>query len=224
MGVVDVLIRILIIRGDLIVNDRIMVKANAAENCIDFRTVSRKGNSPRRFYVVRDVFDRLVQEPYIIVQDIYFFAVLRLDAYRDTLTIEFSWLESRGGTLSGREETVVLPYGKLMDFVEASTQEGGPQTWRVLSMDVSRRRPQLIFEARKTLHAITENATIRHKLARCLNRHFQWPDSDQICFYSDFVPYSFFFQETRRGQQGICGGVILHGQEDMSKAYYSIHT
>ena len=25
-------------------------------------------------------------------------------------------------------------------------------------------------------------------------------------------------------QAGICGGLILHGQEDMSKAYYGIHT
>ena len=205
-------------------NDRILVKAYANEYGIDFRTVSKVQKSPHRFYILRDVLDRLEQEPYSVVNDIYSFAVLRRDSYRGTLEICFTWLRGSEKALTGRTETVTLPYDRLMEFVQASTQEGGPKTWRALSMDVSKRRPQLVFQAKETLHSVLENVTIRHKLFHYLDKQFRWPDSDKICFYNDFTPFSFFFRETRRGQPGICGGVILHGQEDMSKAYYSIHT
>ena len=205
-------------------NDRILVKAYANEHGIDFRTITRAQKSPHRFYILRSILARLERKPYIVAHDIYSFAVLRRDSYRGTLEISFTWLRGTARALSGREETVTLPYDKLMEFVAASAQEDGPETWRALSLDVSKRRPQLVFEAKETLHSVIENATIRHKLFRCLNNQFRWPDSDRISFYNDFTPFSFFFRETRRGQQGICGGLILHGQEDMSKAYYSVHT
>ena len=205
-------------------NDRILVKAYANEHGIDFRTITRARKSPHRFYVLRSVLARLEREPYLVAHDIYSFAVLRRDSYRGTLTIDFTWLKGTARALSGREETVILPYAELMEFVAASAQEGGPETWRALSMDVSTRRPQLVFEAKETLHSVIENATIRRKLFRSLNQQFRWPDSDRISFYNDFAPYSFFFRETRRGKDGICGGLILHNQEDMSKAYYSVHT
>lgn len=205
-------------------NDRILVKAYANEHGIDFRTVTRARKSPHRFYVLRSVLARLEREPYLVAHDIYSFAVLRRDDYRGTLTIDFTWLRGTARALSGREETVILPYAALMEFITASAQEGGPQTWRALSLDMTHRKPKFVFQSKETLHSVLENATIRRKLFRSLNQQFRWPDSDQINFYNDFMPYSFSFQETRRGQQGICGGLILHGQEDMSKAYYSVHT
>lgn len=205
-------------------NDRILVKAYANEHGIDFRTVSRTQKSPHRFYVLRDTLARLEREPYLVAHDIYSFATLRRDSYRGTLEISFTWLRGTARALSGREETVTLPYDKLMDFVRSSAQEGGPQTWRALSLDMTHRKPKFVFQSKETLHSVLENATIRRKLFRSLNQQFRWPDSDKICFYGDFVPYSFSFTETRRSQQGICGGLILHNQEDMSKAYYSVHT
>ena len=65
---------------------------------------------------------------------------------------------------------------------------------------------------------------VRRKLIRFLRDNFQWGWSDEVRFYNDFLPYSFFFTEIRGGQQGICGGLILHGREDLNRAYYSIHT
>ena len=210
--------------GVITLNDRILVKAYANEHGIDFRTITRAHKSPHRFYVLRDTLARLEREPYLVAHDIYSFAVLRWDSYRGTLEISFTWLRGTARALSGREETVVLPYAKLMEFVAVSAQEGGPETWRALSLDMTHRKPKFVFQSKETLHSVLENATIRHKLFRCLNNQFRWPDSDQISFYNDFTPFSFFFRETRRGKDGICGGLILHGQEDMSKAYYSVHT
>lgn len=34
----------------------------------------------------------------------------------------------------------------------------------------------------------------------------------------------FFFWEECENDRGICGGIMLHGQEDLRKAYYEIHT
>lgn len=205
-------------------NNRILVKAYAGEHGIDFRTVSRITKSPHRFYITRSKLARLEQEPYIVEHDIHSFAVLWLDSYRDTLTIDFTWLGGNAGALSGREETVVLPYGRLADFLRDSAREDGPKEWQALSMDISGRRPRLVFDCKKTLRAVLNNGVVRRKLFKCLQRQFRWPDSDQVCLYSDFVPYSFFFRETRRGRPGVCGGLILHNQEDMKNAYYSIHT
>ena len=73
------------------------------------------------------------------------------------------------------------------------------------------------------------NGRVYRKLMKFLRTRFQWPDTDEIVLYGDFEPYSFLFREYRRGKGGdleaaMCGGVILHGQEDMKTAYYSTHT
>lgn len=205
-------------------NNRILVKAAASENCISFWTVSRSRKSSKRFYITRDEFAKLETQSFLIARDGWSFAVLRRDTKADTLEIQFTWLNGSGDGLSGWEETVILPYGRLAVFVEASAQEGGPQEWKALSIDLSERRPKLMFDAKKTLHAILNNGVVRRKLVRFLRDGFNWPRSEQICLYSDFVPYSFFFREIQGGEAVMCGGLILHGQEDMSKAYYSVHT
>ncbi|MCH5174248.1 MAG: hypothetical protein J1D85_08610, partial [Bacteroidales bacterium] len=65
----------------------------------------------------------------------------------------------------------------------------------------------------------------RHKLGKALATNFNWPGADEVRLANDFVPYSFFFQEFRNGRPCLCGGLILHSQEeDMGKAYYGIHT
>ncbi len=52
-----------------------------------------------------------------------------------------------------------------------------------------------------------------------LDCHFRWPDAVRIQIVDDScVLYSFFFQEERLNGNGICGGIILHGQEDLKKA------
>lgn len=205
-------------------NNRVLLKAAASEHCISFRTVSRSRKSPKRFYVTRDEFARLETQASITTHDGWSFAILRRDVRADTLEIQFTWLNGGGDRLSGWEETVIVPYGRLAAFVRESAQEGGPQEWKALSMDFSGRRPQLVFDAKKTLHAILNNGVVRRKLVRFLRDGFNWPRSEQIHLYSDFVPYSFFFREIQDGEAVMCGGLILHGQEDMSKAYYSVHT
>ena len=99
------------------------------------------------------------------------------------------------------------------------------KVFRAVSMDVRRGRPRLVFEGnRENLRAAIDNPLNRHKLGKALMQNFNWPDADEIHLYNDFVPHLFFFREFRNDQPCLCGGLILHNQEDMSKAYYGIHT
>ena len=65
---------------------------------------------------------------------------------------------------------------------------------------------------------------LRKKLGKFLANYLAWKESVRIMVYDDFVPYSFFFREERANGGGMCGGIILHRQEDLKKAYYGIHT
>lgn len=85
---------------------------------------------------------------------------------------------------------------------------------------------RILFRVRadeNTISIQTYTPRIWHKLSKA-PMLFNWPDADEIHLFNDFVLYSFFFREYRNGRLVVCGGLILHGQEDMSKAYYGIHT
>lgn len=164
-------------------------------------------------------------EATVIVSDIHSFAALRLNENTGMLTMDFTWLSgSCGGNVSGWEESVTVPYDKLLDFMRESTQESGPKEWKHLSVCAAA-QPKLVFHAQKRLRECLENKTVRGKLVHALRDNFKYPHVEQINFYYDFAPYSFFFQEVRNGCNGISGGLIFHNyQNDLKKAYYSVHT
>ena len=115
-------------------------------------------------------------------------------------------------------------YDKLIVHLNERTSEDNPVTWKTLSIDNSCKRPQLVFKSKKNLHNAIANGTIRRKLVRALRDEFHWPQSERIEFYDDFVPYNFSFREIKNGKFAMNGGLILHGQENMKTAHYSIHT
>lgn len=205
-------------------SDRTLVKAYALANGIDFRTVSRARKSPQRFYILRTVLEGLKDSVPFIVSDIHCFAVLRLRGLDGTLRIEFTWLQGGPDRLAGWEETVILPYEALMDFVCKSSLEDGPKEWRHLSLHRDN-RPKIVFYDRDGLRKCLENKTVRGKLSRALRDNFHYPNVEQISLYHDFAPYSFLFQEVRGGREGVVGGLILHNHDNnLKKAYYSVHT
>lgn len=204
--------------------NRTMVKMRCVADGIEFRTFSKAAGKSSGFYVFRNTFEDLEALGYAIRCDSNSYAVFRRDDFDETVSIRFDWISRSGDRLLGREETVVLDYGELMAFVQASAQADGPKEWRSLSMSPQRRLPRLVFCCAKRLRECIENKTVRHKLVKFLRDNFKWPRTERIEFYSDFVPYSFFFREYCNGKPAMCGGVILHEQDDMSKAYYSIHT
>ena len=163
------------------------------------------------FYVFCNTFEDLDALGYVIRCDSNSYAVFQRNDFDGTVSIQFDWLSRSGDQFVGRRETVVLDYGELMAFIQASAGNGGPKEWRCLSLPPRRKRPQLVFRCQERLRECLGNKAVRRKLVKSLRDHFQWPRAERIEFYSDFVPYSFFFQEYCGGKPAMCGGVILHG-------------
>lgn len=200
--------------------DRTLVYITFRDGTASLRTVSRSRKSPHRFYISCQELEGLETGSTILVQDIHSFAMLRRDAYAGTAEVAFTWLEGNGESVSGYQEAIALPYGRMMECLRQSK----PFVWKTLSIDNSTKQAQIVFKSRKNLHSALANGVIRRKLIRFLREQFRWDYAEKIEIYDDFVPYSFFFRETRGGEAGISGGIILHGQENMKTAYYSIHT
>lgn len=113
-------------------------------------------------------------------------------------------------------------YRRFHECVEAGTDMAG-WNWSQLSVPekVTRR---FEFHSRQNLHQIAQRPLLRHKLGKTLEHHFQWRDAEKILIYDDGAPYSFFFEEVTPRGTGICGGIILHGADNLQKAQYSVHT
>lgn len=191
---------------------------------ISLRTVNRSRRSPHRFYIQKHSLEELEHRSWIIVHDISSFAVLHRGLLAGTIEIEFNWLERIGDDLSGYQETIILPYHQIMERFQERVLKGEPVEWKTLSIDTTRKQPRIVFKSRKNLHDALANGIIRRKLVRFLRDQFRWPYSERVEFYDDFMPYSFIFKEIRGGEPVVTGGLILHGQEDLEHAYYSLHT
>ncbi len=203
-------------------NDRIMVKMTASEDWIFFRTIT-KARKSSSLYVRRDELLSLADRGRIIAWD-HSFALFTHDEEEGTVNIRFYWVNMHSGdSFTGQVQSVKLPFGPFMEFVEQSAFGVQPQTWSALSIE-SPPAPRFVFRSRENLGAVISNKLVRRKLCKFLLDRFHWCDSTEIIFTDDFVPYSFVFREMRNGAAGICGGLILHGQENMEKAYYEIHT
>ena len=205
---------------------RTMIKLSAFEDYIYLRTLSEEYRSPQGFTITDKELAEMEEKGYKIVSDIRSFARLFLRKTMDEtdiLVINFTWLsDAGGGKVLGREETILLSYDKFREYVEESRKNNGEQK-RFLSLD-EKPRPRIAFQSRRNLKAVTEEKLLRKKLGKVLWRHFAGKGSRQITIYDDFEPYSFFFTEKKVRGNGICGGIILHGQDNMKSATYSIHT
>lgn len=208
-------------------DQRTMLKLSASEKSISLRTISKKFRSPHRFIVLEKELEELEMKRHIIVSDIHSFADMHLDKTEvgdaDILTVTFTWLsDAGGGKVSGTEERLRFPYHKFLDGIARSRNLDGAD-FRLLSME-DKKVSKIVFQSRKHLKEVVEVRTLRKKLGKFLACHFAWKSGGRIVVSDDFVPYSFFFQEERPNGAGMCGGIILHGQENLKKAYYGIHT
>lgn len=207
-------------------NQRTMVKISVEENVITLRTFSREYGSPQGFIILRSELEKLKLNKKVIVSDIRPFAILRLQqtpAGLDVIDFDFSWLSDAGGKLlSGREEYVRLPYERFLACIEESLQFKG-QYRKILSVPEGN-KPKIEFKSRHHLKDVAQRKRLRRQLGKFLNTHFNWVGAQRIFITDESIPYSFFFTEHTARGTGICGGIILHGQDNMKSATYSIHT
>lgn len=206
--------------------ERTMIKISADGEFVSLRTYSRRYGRSGQFVLWRMELDELGTKGRILSADSFSYARLYLHKSpggKEILKIEITWLHSSGDELKGRLERLFLVYQDFLCCVEESALSGG-KTCRRLSLPESH-RPAIEFDSRRNLKKIARRKGMRRKLGKFLDCHFQWPDAVRIRVVDDScVPYSFFFQEERINGTGICGGIILHGQDDLKKACYGMHT
>ena len=187
-------------------DNRIMIKLNVYGELLDIRTFSAKTRSPHRFTILRSELAQLkTQTQTILVSDLSSFAKMWLERMSDQETflhIDFTWLSSFGKHgVSGFQEHVCVPYDRFRGLIIDSSIDCQPR--RLLSVS---------------------NTLLRHKLGLFLDQHFRWHGCNKVILTDEWIPYSFAFQSYTSARADICGGVILHQQEDLRTAYYSIHT
>ena len=207
-------------------DNRIMVKLSVSDDCISLRTFSRGYHSPQRFILTKSELRELDEKRYLTVSDIRSFAKLALRKtmeQEEVLEIDFTWLNDAGsGKVSGVTETVRLSYEKFRELAKESGEDGTQKKMLSLKDDS---RIRIAFLSRKNLRAVAETKMLRKRLGKFMGNHFlRWKGSRQIILYDDFEPFSFFFQYQTSYGAGLCGCVILHGRENLKKAYYGIHT
>ena len=206
--------------------ERTMVKISADGEYVSLRTYSRKYGSSGQFVLWRRELDDLDKKGSILSADGYSYARLYLHKNQEgeeVLKIEITWLHSSGNELTGRMERISLIYQDFLCCVEDSILSGG-KICRRLSLP-EYHRPAIEFSSSRNLKKVAQRKGIRRKLGKFLDYNFKWPNTIKILVMDDgCVPYSFIFREERIGGSGICGGIILHGQEDLKKAYYGMHT
>lgn len=207
-------------------DQRTMVKISAREETFSLRTFSRKHPLSRRFIILRKKLRELEEKKMVIVSDIHSFAALCLcegEQGIPVLEIVFSWLNgSEDGHLSGRQETVRVNYNVFLANLAESERLDGKEV-SILSLPKCR-KPKIEFCSCRNLKEVVREKSIRKKLGKFLDRHFDWKDAERILVTDDFPPYSFLFTEMRGEKRGICGGIIFHKLENPSKAYYGMHT
>ena len=207
------------------ITNRTLVKVTLSSDneYLIFKTISRDWKSGM-FYIGRDELSELEWKEQVIVRDSPYIAVLRRRTHNGMVEITFYWMQCEDEIhITGRRQMVMFPWRELRDFMDRSAQESGPRKWEILSAEYPV-FPRLMFLPSRSLKQVAANKKVQRKLFRFLRTHFRWPDSEVIRLYGDFTPYGFFFREQRYGGDGICGGVILHGQENMDQACYSMHT
>lgn len=134
------------------------------------------------------------------------------------VTINFSWIEPlEDESITGRMETVDIPFDS---FNFSSCKEG--KVKRVLNIpDIF---PVIECRSQQNLHCVVKHKRLRKKLGRFLTRCFKWKRYERIVLYDDSSPYSFFFEGYTKSGQGLYGGVILFGENDLDTVYYTLHT
>ncbi|RFZ77483.1 hypothetical protein DS742_18185 [Lacrimispora amygdalina] len=206
-------------------NNRTMVRISLEQESVSLRTYSRQFRSPQRFVILRKELEQLIEKKWLLTNDIRSFAELRLKkapSGNEVIVIRFSWLTDGGAdNLKGHTETVYLPFTRFHDYLAEGETIG--QEWKILSIKEDW-TPRIEFRSRRNLREVIARPLLRHKLGLFLSRNLRWVDYERFVVTDDFVPYSFGFTGYTPNGPGVCGGIILHGQENLKKAEYSLHT
>lgn len=209
--------------GQEFLNDRILLKATAAERYIDFQFISRARRDYRHVYIPRTYLMQTRRDNTVIVDRIDTVVILCNMKDIHMLCIVIRWSDKDGRPMRDEYESVYVPYEAFMDFYWKSFQPGGPAVWRSLDMDYLK-QPKFVFEDKGKLHQCLENEIVRRKLIRYLRDNFYGGVEDserEIHFCAHPKPYSFTIKRVSNFPTYV-QEMVLRGQHNLSSARYWI--
>lgn len=196
--------------------DRTLVKICVYNDAFSLETISKNFHSIHSFYILKSDMQELKKHKVFIIKDMCSFAVLRLKG--EFIEVELTWLSSSGGEiLKGKREYVRLSYQYLLQILSKNG------VYKQLSIPVVNKL-KIDFKNSSNLKKVVENKLIRRKFSQFIGKHLNWSGYVTIELIDDFTPYGFLFTSYTQYGIDICGAIILHNQEDLAKAYYSMHT
>lgn len=174
-----------------------------------------------RFYIHCSLIDKaLYSEKEVIARDGYNFVSLIHNKKSSILNISITWVKPHNPhnyPFITAIENLRIDSRKFKSWFTYCNNES---IYSQLSL-LEKRSNKVIFidSALPRLKEVLANKLVRKKFIKILMNSFTSRGRD-VTFYSDFVPYSFFWQE----EGGYHGGLILHNHNNLSEASYGIHT
>jgi hypothetical protein len=187
-------------------------------------TVSRDGakfrwrGRSREFYIPIKQIWEVGNNRSAIARDGFSFISMNRDD--DFLHINIYWLESNGHEIYGYPDQLYIKWDNFKDWFLS-----GEDKYNALSENPGL-LPKLVFHCPGRLHEVLDNPIVKKKFTKAIIEFQNYASYDKINFYSDFMPYSFYWEGSYKDRRGMCGGLIYHmyGQDDVEKGKYSVHT
>ena len=206
--------------------ERMILKLSVRDGYVILQTYSHRNGRSSQFYMRVETLNALEQLRTIIAMDDPHFVKMHTYVDRagvERLCIQFTWLSVSGhDSVHGRREFLEVDYARFKAATEKSRAQQG--TWQKLLSLPEEGKPPIRMHSKGNLKKVLQNRTLKKKLGRFLAANFRWESAKCIHISDDYLPYSFFFWEEFENGRGICGGIILHGLEDLRRAHYEIHT
>lgn len=210
------------------------MESNSCTTVINIIGVGSDGRKTKsnRFYITKDEMLRFFRDEYIVAKDIRNFLVM--SAAQGYISFDFTWLESNGHEVHGKEEHILLEYDKFQrwfwnSLAAINAYSTKPNSFKSLEFIIDK-HPRIIFKSKSQLSNILRNKIMTRKFVQFMKMHFTNTSSmcEKIVFSDDFVDYSFYFVKHYVGGSTSNGGMIFHKDHefpnDLSKGKYGYHT
>lgn len=193
-----------------------------ANDNASFRYKARSSN----FLILNSHIEDLIFRGSTIDRDIYSFIEMYVSNDKTILNIKITWLTGVGeNKRKGEEERFSISFQKFMFFWHKEDMK----ELRIINL-IEEYPPTFEFKCPERIHEVVSNKFLKRKFIKAL-KHFQFTRNrpEKLVFMSDFVKYSFYWEEySAEGKRQMNGGLILHPDysdpENLEKAKYSTHT
>jgi hypothetical protein len=183
-----------------------------------------KISKSNRFIVTIDKILDLLDNKYIVDQDLNNFAKFSINTYDGELNIKLFWLKvDSNNNITGINDNIIIDLNTFISWYKSDYEDVGEL--KILPK-VNKKVCKFVFRSKK-LKEIINNKILKKKLVKQLISLSSW-NIDEISIYDDFADYSFGFTSYLDNSKDITGGIIFHrdykNPNCLENGHYSVHT